>query len=274
MSNFPTEPTDKLYLGFTVLFGMLMVFQAGFQAHDHDYFGVAMGIIIALFFLALTVMTVWARMQSLRDKATSAERDAEYLRTRISDQNRLDAMKAADAAKMAATEAVRNTVSHQGPELGFMVDADLRQDMQVFQAIMRDMGFSEHAPTTPEEFARLAQAFHENTDHYVTLEPADDGGIVCNFSKEAPDAESAKELAAKATKTRKNGTSMDSVKKATPAQQRKANAAKGLGSFTDAEVKEQRNAKRREARAAKKAAAEGTPVTTTTTTQPGQTALV
>lgn len=136
--------------------------------------------------------------------------------------------------------------------------ADGRHLEETLEAIIKDVSGGEPRPLTPEDVAKIEQAFHENTDHYVklTLFP---GGMNVQIRTE-PIATEPADLAPGVA------TTAAAPKPLTKSQQRRINAQKGHGPITDDELKAKRLEARRMKRAAKKPAADK-PL-------PGQTELV
>jgi hypothetical protein len=118
-------------------------------------------------------------------------------------------------------------------------------------------------PLTSERLPMIEAAYHEHTGKYLKLELQEgDTRISSEISSEISDEpferpERLPEPPVAPTAVTvhipvKDG-SEPAVKPLTKSQQRRLNTKKGLGPLTDDEVREQKNAKRREARAAKKA---------------------
>lgn len=261
-----SNPFAKLVIGFGVVFMLLITFSAGTDAvgKDADWFGVAIGIVTALFWVGIVGVTIWGEFKSLQNKLVARDRDIESMR-----HNKVAEAKVPEHPFPSELKELLDNLIEPLAEKAKM-DAYGRE---MVRAIIEDTG---GYPLTEDRIPAVEAAFHEQTDGYARVRLADEGKTLdLKFSGEPFTTEPAdvpgRTPAHEAARKRGDAArAAEATKPLTKSQQRRINASKGHGAVTDEELKEQRNEARRAKRAAKKAAA----TTTTTTTQPGQTSLV
>lgn len=141
--------------------------------------------------------------------------------------------------------------------------ADLRaeqtvDDMMNLFIVCNKLGLAEKGPQ-PSNYEQIQDEFHNRTGRYVRMIDAGDGKFSTKFGVVMPEApaEQPESDTPAATAVPARHIPVEGAKRSeTPARQRKRNEKAGKGAFTDAELKQQANEKRRQARLAKKAAAQ------------------
>lgn len=209
--------TAKLMGFFFIIAWVLAVFEAGFDAGKHNYAElVFFGIISIIFGLSL----IYAYFDQIAEAQARAY---------------LEQLKELESKTKPLIEKMKERTNEKTQEQE-LVEIARRITREVAQGVK---------PTTAQ-LATIQTRFHDETGSYIRFTKVGELNAEMDISSEPfTDTPEASEPA-------ETGANLDGIKKLTTRQQRKAHEAKGHGAITDAEYRDQTNAKRRAARAAKK----------------------
>lgn len=258
---------DKLMLMFPIALSIAFWVRTGADFQKHWY---SQGIIdgmLALFLISLAIMVIGRHVAELKNRIAAERRSAET-------------QAAMNARNMAGAAPVQPKMPEGLEQLLDKVIAPLAKRAEEGEEIRDLIRANGDFPLTQGRVATVEAAYHDKTGKYIKIELSEDGSTFTSERSDepfehvpgrSPAHEAARVRGDKARTTKIPVVDGDEpAKPLTKSQQRRINNQKGFGPITDDEVREMKNQKRREARAAKKTEAS----TTSTTTQPGQTSLV
>lgn len=209
--------TAKLMGLFFILLWVLAVFEAGFDAGKHNYAElVFFGLVSIIFGLGL-ISAYLSQVAEAQDRA--------YLQQLKELQSK--------------TKPLIEKIEKQAGE-----NTREQELAEVARRITR--GVAQGVKPAGIQVTAIESMFHDETGSYLRFTKLGEFDAKMEISDEPfTDTPETSEPA-------ETGANLDGIKKLTTRQQRKAHEAKGHGAITDAEHRDQTNAKRRAARAAKK----------------------
>lgn len=213
---------NKLFLFLGLFMFGYGLFMAGFNVGSREGVKLLGDFVLAGVGAALAAMIVKDHIKSIHDHNKVVEKLADKLADKIHDE----------------------------------VDPETKADIDDLVKVMLEVT-PDGPPKTDAQLRAVEAAYHESTGNSVALSfrRDEDGGILgmdSEFSHASPEA------AVHAPGVKVPVSAGDAPKPLTKSQQRRINDKRGKGPYTDAELKEQANEKRRAARLAKKSETEGT----------------
>lgn len=227
---------------FLVVYSLII---GGFDLGHHNYQEAVPNLVVAAFWILFLVIIA---IEAVHDASFKAE--MKFLEKTSA---MLKGLAEAEEAKQAKHEALHAEIEH---------------DIDLAGAIAQDIMKGEKREVTPEETARIEQAFHDQSDgKFLKIHNSSDEGMEMEISAEPFEQVPGRSDAHEAARVRGDEARAKQIpvtdgeaapKPLTKSQQRRINNQKGFGPITDDEVRDQKNAKRRAARLAKKEALEQT----------------